>query len=138
MQSKCVTSRISLTRVKYILHAVKPEPLETQRLRDRGRMDFPPAASFTGQSAGQSSRSARSCYCCCLFVFWPHCVACGNLSSPDQGSNPWPLHWKHGVLTTEPPVKSPETVLFDRQPCLSCQCLKIWLFLPNIWVSNFS
>ena len=27
---------------------------------------------------------------------------------PDQGSNPRPLHWKHGVLTTGPPEKSPQ------------------------------
>ena len=25
---------------------------------------------------------------------------------PDQGSNPCPLHWKHGVLTSGPPGKS--------------------------------
>ena len=31
-------------------------------------------------------------------------MACGIF--PDQGSNPCPLHWKHGVLTTGPPGKS--------------------------------
>ena len=39
-----------------------------------------------------------------FFCFWP----CGmwDLSSPDQGSNLGILHWKHGILTTEPPGKS--------------------------------
>ena len=30
-----------------------------------------------------------------------------DLSSPEQGSNLWPLHWKHRVLTTGLPRKSP-------------------------------
>ena len=29
-----------------------------------------------------------------------------DLSSPNQGSNPSLMHWKHGVLTTGPPGKS--------------------------------
>ena len=39
-------------------------------------------------------------------------VACGIFScstwglAPDQGSNPGPLHWERGVLTTGPPGKS--------------------------------
>ena len=31
-----------------------------------------------------------------------------DLSSPDQGLNPCPLHWKRRVLTTRPPGKSRE------------------------------
>ena len=34
----------------------------------------------------------------------PHSLR--DLSSPDQGSNPCPLQWKHRVLTTGPPGKS--------------------------------
>ena len=32
-------------------------------------------------------------------------AACG-IEFPDQGSNPGPLHWEHGVLATGPPGKS--------------------------------
>ena len=57
------------------------------------------------------------------------CVAASQVmwNFPDQGSNPCPLHWKHGVLTTGPPgsLKSVRRVL----PCppafkhsLSCGC----------------
>ena len=31
--------------------------------------------------------------------------ACG-IQFPDEGSNPGPLHWEHGVLSTAPPGKS--------------------------------
>ena len=37
-------------------------------------------------------------------------MACGILV-PDKGSNPCPLQWKRGVLTTGPPGKSPENLL---------------------------
>ena len=37
--------------------------------------------------------------------------ACGILV-PDQGWNLHPLHWKHGVLTTRPPGKSPSFNIF--------------------------
>ena len=49
--------------------------------------------------------------CCCCFIFF--CFVFGHAAQqmrswfPDQGSNPHPLHWKHGVLTTGPPGKSP-------------------------------
>ena len=33
-------------------------------------------------------------------------------SFPDQGANPYPLNWKHGVLATGPPRKS-HTYLFN-------------------------
>ena len=32
---------------------------------------------------------------------------------PNQGSNLCPLHWRHGVLTTGPPGKSPKDVIFE-------------------------
>ena len=35
-----------------------------------------------------------------------------DLMFPDQGSNPHPLQWKHGVLTTGLPGKSHKCVLF--------------------------
>ena len=45
---------------------------------------------------------------CVLFFFfflffWSHFVACRT--SPARGSNPWPLQWKHGILTGGPPWK---------------------------------
>ena len=36
----------------------------------------------------------------------PFFFFCQNLKFLDQGSNPCPLQWKHGVLTTGPPGKS--------------------------------
>ena len=43
-----------------------------------------------------------------FLFFWRHRMACGwDLSFPDQGSNPRPLHYAHRVLTTGPPGKSP-------------------------------
>ena len=38
-------------------------------------------------------------------------VATRGLQFPDQGSNPGPLHWEHGVLATGQPVKSQGLVL---------------------------
>ena len=37
-------------------------------------------------------------------------AACGIF--PDQGSNPCPLHWDHGVLTTALPGKSQALLMF--------------------------
>ena len=37
--------------------------------------------------------------------------ACG-IQFPDQGSNPGPLHWEHGLLTTAPPGKSPSSLFY--------------------------
>ena len=47
----------------------------------------------------------------CLFVclFRPRCAACGILVPQPEGSNPCPLHWELGVLTTGLPGKSPVT-----------------------------
>ena len=44
------------------------------------------------------------------FVFGPAMQHVGS-QFLNQGSNPFPLQWKHGVLTTEPPG-SPESTLF--------------------------
>ena len=35
---------------------------------------------------------------------------------PTQGSNPGPLHWEHGVLTTGPPGKSQTSLSFCKKP----------------------
>ena len=43
-----------------------------------------------------------------FFFFWLHHSRC-RILVPDQGSNPRPLQWKRGVLTTGPPGKSPDT-----------------------------
>ena len=46
-----------------------------------------------------------------FLTFWLCYEACGILV-PDQGWNLHPLHWKHGVLTTGPPGKSPSFNIF--------------------------
>ena len=40
-----------------------------------------------------------------VFFFWPCQGACSHVGSPHQGSNPCPLHWEHGALTTGLPGK---------------------------------
>ena len=42
------------------------------------------------------------------YFFWLCCEACRNAGSqfPDQASNPCPLQWMRGVLTTGPPGNS--------------------------------
>ena len=37
-------------------------------------------------------------------------VVCG-FQFPDQGLNPDPLHWEHGILATGPPGESPCMIL---------------------------
>ena len=96
---------------------------------DRRRMDFPPVASLTDWSECRTVVPLGQ-KLLLLFVCFSAAWVCFI--------EPMAPGWKHGVLTTEPPGKSPETVLFDQQRCLSCHYFKIWLFLPNIWVSNFS
>ena len=41
------------------------------------------------------------------FYFFNHTVWHVGSQFPDQGQNLYPLHWKHGVLTSGPPGKSP-------------------------------
>ena len=36
------------------------------------------------------------------YLFVPVLVVACGIYFPDQGSNPGPLHWEPGVLTTEP------------------------------------
>ena len=52
-----------------------------------------------------------------LFI-WLHqvLVAARRIQFPDQGSNPGPLPWRRGVLTTGPPGQSPQDSLHDLQP----------------------
>ena len=41
-----------------------------------------------------------------IWLHWVLVAVCGT-KFPDQGWNPGPLHWKHGVSTTRSPGKSP-------------------------------
>ena len=44
-----------------------------------------------------------------IWLSWVLVAACG-IYFPDEGSNPGPLHWEHGVLTAGPPRKSQESI----------------------------
>ena len=46
------------------------------------------------------------------YLFVPVLVVACGIYFPDQGSNPGPLHWEHGVLATGPPGQS-LTRVFD-------------------------
>ena len=46
-----------------------------------------------------------------FFLFFGHTAKHVGSQFPDQGWNPRPLHWKHGVLTNGLPGKSLETFL---------------------------
>ena len=54
-------------------------------------------------------------------------VACGT-QFPDQGSNPGPLHWEHGVLATTPPGKSTEALPQSLQ----------WPFFETMLIPQFT
>ena len=56
-----------------------------------------------------STKSGGFCCCYCLSV--PHSM--WDLKFPNQGSNPCPMHWEHGVLTTGPLGKSLSQALMD-------------------------
>lgn len=62
-----------------------------------------------------------------LIYIWPQHV---DFYFPDQGSNPWALQWKHGVLITGQPGKSLH-LDFD----LVTLTLDLWL--PELWENNF-
>ena len=47
-----------------------------------------------------------------LFLFFLATLLAGSYFL-NQTLNPHPLHWKNGVLTTEPPGKSPALSNFD-------------------------
>ena len=59
---------------------------------------------------------AENIFYICLFIGLHQALvtvmACGILS-PDQGLNPGPLHWEHGVLATGPSGKSQENILYS-------------------------
>ena len=67
-----------------------------------------------GREAGGESRNSSRwrvegafCWPVCLLVFfWSLAARHVGSQFRDQGWNPRPLHWKHGVLTTGPPGKS--------------------------------
>ena len=42
---------------------------------------------------------------------------------PNQGFNPFPLHWKHEVLTTGAPEKSPQIFLKIKM------LMDLWVFI---------
>ena len=46
-------------------------------------------------------------------LIWLHqvSVAARGIQFPNRGSNPGPLHWKHRILATRPPGKSPGQIL---------------------------
>ena len=46
-----------------------------------------------------------------LFIFFGRVLVGSQF--PDRGSNPGPLQWKHGVLTTGPPVNSQQPFFND-------------------------
>ena len=52
-------------------------------------------------------------------LFWFGAGACSlwNFSSTGQASNPCPLQWKHGVLTSRPPWKSDKLFFHDVSMC---------------------
>ena len=51
-----------------------------------------------------------------LFIYFGQChMTCGVLISLDQGLNPHPLHWEHGVLATGPPEKTPDEIVEARE-----------------------
>ena len=59
----------------------------------------------------------------CLFVFVFDCIM--GFQIPNQGWDPHPLHWKCGVLTTEPPGKFitlpfSDPIHFDAHKCSPC------------------
>ena len=61
------------------------------------------------------------------------CVACGS-QFPDQGSNPHPLCWKHGVLTTVH-QRSPRTLSFKAKVSNAISRIKrltMMLFQTNL------
>ena len=66
-----------------------------------------------------------------FFFFCPAAQLVGS-SFPDQGSNPGPLQWKHGVLTTGPPGNS-QPLFLKLQPCFllpiaSTISIHLWYF----------
>ena len=62
-----------------------------------------------------------------LIYIWPQQV---GFYFPDQGSNPCPLQWKHGVLITRQPGKS-----LHLDSDLVTLMLDLWL--PELWENNF-
>ena len=57
-----------------------------------------------------------------LFIFLSHAIWHVGSLFPNQGLNPWPLYWKHRVLTIGPPKKS-TPFLFDSVGSAFCNIL---------------
>ena len=71
-----------------------------------------PGLGCVMQDLQSSLRHTRSLVVACK-------LGCGF---PDQGSNSYPLHWKHGVIATGPPGKSQSCFIWNNNDC------------PGIWV----
>ena len=56
-----------------------------------------------------------------ILIFWPHHVACGDLTFPtNDQTHTAPLQWKRGVLTTGPPAKSQVLRYFEKTSSSTC------------------
>ena len=53
------------------------------------------------------------------YYYYGHAVQHEGSWFPDEGSNPCPLHWERGVLTTGPPGKSHSIIYYTGQPSIS-------------------
>ena len=63
----------------------------------------------------------------CQSLFWFFAMPHGmwDLGFPDQGSNLYPLNWKHRILTTRPSGKSPEPVFLASPFVILIQMLQV-------------
>ena len=59
---------------------------------------------FSGECGVQQEKPSLFYFIVFILFFWAALHSTRNF--PDQGSNPRPLQWKHGVLTAGPPGKS--------------------------------
>ena len=66
---------------------------------------FPPYCSFLACSICICVSGAGSIFYL-TFLFWPCQRQDVGSQFPNQGSNPWPQHWEHGVLSTGLPGNS--------------------------------
>ena len=69
---------------------------------------YKPSLDFLGKVSHSFSAHdlLKPFSCWIIYIYRPYCVAC-RISVPHQGLNPCRLQWKHGVLTTGLPGKSP-------------------------------
>ena len=77
------------------------------------------------QHTGSSLPHAGSLVAACGLL-----VAAYGIQFPDQGSNPGPLHWERGILTTGPPGKS----LVGTSVILKYLAYILFFFFFNIFI----